>query len=171
MPKLKRKRTRLDANRLRMIGIISVLLVKGASEQSIKRVMKMKYRLRYAVTIALVKEIFNKWNEDGEQEMKLKRRRAIEARKAILIKAWERDNLDLVLRVEDSLSKIEGTEFSSEAAADTSINFDITLHTSNAEEKQIEEYADDLENPGAFEKRVDRQTKQFGEKLGLKQKS
>lgn len=158
---------RVKLKMLKAKGLVATLLVRGFNEPRIKQMVAEKVGLSHATTAKLIRKVYDSWVEDGEQDMRVKRRRAIDARREILINAWARGNLDLALRVEDSLSDIEGTKYSAAVDNDREVTFNLNMFGSKSDEAVLRECEDDLENPGGFEKRMETQLDTFCKQYGI----
>jgi len=150
--------------KMRVVGAIAELLIRNFSYPTIRSVVSAKYGISYHTVNKVIKHVLVKWQTQGEQDMRVKRRRAIEAHKAVASSAWRRDNLDLVLRAEAALMKIEGTEFAEDVVRDSTVEFDLHVRTTPEQEKSVEEFADDLEGTGSFERRMEKQLAEFSSK-------
>lgn len=163
----KRREIQRSLRELRLKGAISEMLIRGYQPRQIKYHMLEEYGLSKRVTQRLINKIHAKWISEGEEDMKLKRRRAILARKRVIAKAHQMENYDLVLRAEDSLSKIEGTEYDSSQEFDKQIEFNIKLDLPDKDSKAVEQFQDDLENPTAFDERNEKQLDDFCKKFNI----
>lgn len=149
------------SRRLQIIALVTDMLVRNFSEHQICNMIMKKFRITRKSVKAVIEHIYKRWAEQTELTMKQKRARAVLARRQIVSQAWMADNLDMVLKAEDSMSKIEGTYYNEGADNDTDLQFVISLRKSKEDDKILKEYADDLENPEAFDKRVEKQMEQF----------
>ena len=154
-----------------IIGAVTELMIRGYRHSSIVDVITMKYGLKDRMGYYIIAHILKKWQKEGEQDMRIKRRRAIEARMRVINRAWLDDNMDLVLKAEDSLSKIEGTEYSEISDRDTDITFNLVMREEDKSSKTLRSFEDDLENPGEFERRTERQISQFCDDYGIDRSS
>jgi hypothetical protein len=158
------------AMKLKVVGIAAELLCIGWNEGQVRKHIRQKFNITAENAKRIVNYVYEKWKNEGEQDMRIKRRRAIEARRTIIRTGWQLGNLDIVLRAEDSLAVIEGTRYNQKTDEDSEIVFQIAMKKSKDEEVTINEYADDLENPeeNRFEKRCERQLSKFVKQHGVK---
>lgn len=153
---------------LRARGFVTALLTRGYTHEKIKQVLYERQQLSYKTTQKLIDHIYEKWKNDGEQDMRIKRRRAIEARREVISAAWARGNLDVVLRAEDSLANVEGTFFKDGTADDHDINFNISIIGTDKDAAIVDEYENDLEHPEKFDQRMERQLDTFTKNHGVR---
>lgn len=154
------------ARKLKIKALVIDLLVRGVDDMRIKNLVAHKYQVTKVFVAKLIKLIYQNWCDNGEQEMNIKRQRAILARKNLIRAGWANGNFELVLRAEDSLTGIEGTRFDEMLITDNDINFNINFKHSKKEVDTVKDYEDELENPGSFEKRQEKQLKKFVAEFG-----
>lgn len=159
---------KLRIKTLRCRGMVSALLVRGYTHEKIKSVLYEREALSYKTTQKLIDMIYKAWVDEGEQDIRVRRRRAIEARKEIISAAWARSNLDVVLRAEDSLSDIEGTKWNEKIDEDKEITFNVRMIGSKSDKALIDEFENDLEHPERFDKRMEDQLQKFAEKYQIR---
>jgi hypothetical protein len=146
------------AKQLRIQAAVIHFLIRGINDFRTCQVLSQKYGVSKAYIQKVIKYIYQTWTLSGEQDMRIKRSRAILARRAIISSAWLGDNLELALRAEDSLAMIEGTKYSELISDDPQMQFEITVKKAKGE---LDGYSDEIDHPGEFEKRQKRQMEEF----------